>query len=251
MNFFQLIDSTYRIRYKESILLSRQKKKRKAKLKKKRQLKRKRGKNTPFTIANCPKKLKGIQNRYEYKINVHHCNFANATFNDVRYRSGHITESAFKQAIFTNIDFITINFKKAKFFNTIFENVVFFSCNLTDVNFKNAHFKNVHFINCKLKNLKFFNTTKEIHIISKYQKPTISSYLSYKILFMKNISKLEKYNILTTTSGDINYWMLNILLTNFTEKQISIFFSKLILNNKQQFFTINDYQRALQKFYQI
>ena len=229
--------------------MGRQKKKRKAKLNKKRQLRRKCGKSTPFTIANCPKKLKGIQNRYEYKVNVHHCNFANAKFDNVRYRSGHITESSFKQATFNNIDFITVNLKKNNFTNTILKNVIFFSCNLTEANFKNARFNNIYFINCKLKDLKYFNKTDNIHIISKYQQPTISPYLQYKILFMKNIFKLEKHHILTNTNGDINYWMLNILLTTFAERDLSIFFSKLIINNKQQFFTINDYRSSLQKYY--
>ena len=66
--------------------MGRGKKRRKAKLKKKRMIKIRQGKRVPFSISNCPKPLRGTMYKYEYKVNVHHCTFSNARFNNVRYR---------------------------------------------------------------------------------------------------------------------------------------------------------------------
>ena len=207
------------------------------------------GKNVPFSISNCPKILKGIRYQYEYRVNVHNCTFKNASFYDVRYRSGHITKSSFELATLENVDFISINLNRSKFVNSQLSHVIFFSCNLTNADFKNARFNDVYFISCKMKNLKNIKVNDEVHIIKQYDKYRVSSYLEYKILFMHNILKFEKYNIITTSTGKINYWMLRLLLKDFSEDKLSIFFHRLILHHHHQFFTINDYKGSLQSFY--
>ena len=100
--------------------MGRGKKRRKAKLKKKRMIKIRQGKRVPFSISNCPKPLRGTMYKYEYKVNVHHCSFSNARINNVRYRSGHITYSSFKNALFEKVDFICVNMKNSNFIGTKF-----------------------------------------------------------------------------------------------------------------------------------
>lgn len=229
--------------------MGRGKKKKKAELKKKRLKKIKLGKIVPFTLSNCPKKLKGIKNRYEYKINVHHCQFNQADFFNIRYRSGHITQSNFKNANLDCIDFISVNLKKSKFKGTQFKNCVFMNCNLTDADFENAKFENTYFISCKLKNLKNFSVSKGVYILSHYPQEEISSSLIEKIILMSKNEKLEKFHILTTESKCVNFWLLHLLLSKYSENELTKFFHKLLYSNRKQFYTLNDYFLSLQNYY--
>lgn len=231
------------------MLLGRAKRKRKAKLKKKRLQKKKAGKNVPFTLSNCPKTLKGINSRYEYKVNVHNCHFTEANFSNVRYRSGHITRSTFKKANLTNVDFISINFKKSRFRETKFNNCIFFNCNLEGADFKNASFKNTYFISCKLKNLKNFIVSNELHILSQYPYKQICESLLKTIMLMCDNKTLERFHILTTENKSVNYWMLNLLLNKYSEEELIKFFCKLLIGNKEQFYTLYDYYFSLQNYY--
>lgn len=225
------------------------KQKNKYKLQKKREQKKQHGKKVPFTLSNCPKKLNGIAHRYEYKINVHHCIFTNATFHSARYRSGHITNSSFKNAVFSNADFICVNLKKNNFRGTSFNNCVFFGCDLKDVDFRSAIFKNTYFINCKINSLKNFSLSDEIHIVTKYPKLSISIPLIEILHEMSLNPKLEKFHILTINTKRNNHWMLSLLLSKYSENELRIFFRKLLNTNKSQFYTIYDYEIALQKYY--
>lgn len=230
-------------------ILGRAKSKHKLKLQKKRYLKKQHGIKVPFTLSNCPTKLKGISFRYEYKTNVHHCVFADATFNSVRYRSGHITNSSFKNGKFNNTDFIYVNLKKNRFRGTNFNNCVFFGCDLKDVDFKNAVFINTYFINCKLKNLKNFSLSDEVHIVTKYPKLSITMPLIEILHEMSMNSKLEKFHILTINTKRNNHWMVSLLLSKYSENELITFFKKLLNTNESQFYTVCDYETALQKFY--
>ncbi|EGF3724377.1 pentapeptide repeat-containing protein [Listeria monocytogenes] len=229
--------------------MGRAKKKRKMKLRRKRHLKKKQGKRVPFTLSNYPNKLKGIAFRYEYKINVHHCVFTGATFNHVRYRSGHITNSSFRNAKLNNIDFICVNLKNNRFRQTSFNNCVFFGCNMEKVDFRNATFKNTYFINCKLNNLQNFALSDEIHIITKYPELDISTQLEDTLHKMSLNTKLEKFRILTINTKKNNNWMLMLLLSKYSDKELVNFFEKLLITNKSQFYSIHDYEIALQKYY--
>jgi len=229
--------------------LGRAKKKRKLKLYKKRIKKSKQGKNVAFTLSNCPKKLKGISYRYEHKINVHHCTFTDATFNNVKYRGGHITNSSFNKAKLNNMEFTALNMKKNRFRETKFNNCVFFGCNLEGADFKNAIFKNTYFINCKLKDVKNFLVTEEIHIVTHYPELSLSEPLEEILKTMSLNPKFEKYHILTINRRKINQWMLSVLLSTFSESELLKFFGKLLISNKSQFYTIFDYEIALHKYY--
>lgn len=229
--------------------MGRAKRKRKAKLRQKRFKKQMQGKKVPFTLSNSPKKLKGIKNSYQYKVNVHHCVFVDARFDSVRYRSGHITNSTFKNAKITNTDFICVNLKKNRFRNTHFNNCTFYGCNMEDSDFRDATFNNVYFISCNLKNIQNFTVTDKIFVIKKYPDLHMSLKLE-KILYKMSLnSKLEKFNILTINSKKINYWMMELLLSKYSEQELIAFFTKLLKSNKTWFYTIHDYVKALQNYY--
>ena len=167
--------------------MGRAKKKRKAQQKKKRFEKIRQGKNVPFTIANCPKALRVITNKYKYKVNVHHCSFANA-----RYRSGHITQSSFKGTSLTRVDFICVNLKGSKFKGTHFTNRLFFGCDFENADFKSATFNNTYFIRCNLKNSKNLTVSKGLQIITHYPKLELSNTFEKTLHLMSQNSKLEK-----------------------------------------------------------
>lgn len=228
--------------------MGRGKKKRKLKLKKKREMKKKKGKYTPFTISNCPKKLKGIERSYQYKINVHNCCFNDAKFEKVRYRAGHITYSYLRKATFKNVDFIFLNLKKSSFKGSNFIDVVFNGCNLDGVNFSDCSFKNVYFINCKIsKELR--KQLQEKIIIINTNNILISEELKKTILSTGKIKSLEKYRILTISNNKINKMMVGLLTRNYTEVQIIKFLGKIVDSNKMQMFTLHDYIYSMDKYY--
>jgi len=231
--------------------LSIGKRKRKAIQKKKRMEKRKRGRLTPFTLANCPKQLKGICNRYEYKVNVHNCIFARARFLNVRYRSGHITYSTFKAAYLTNVDFICVNLKANKFKSTHFKNCIFFGCNLEDADFTNAVFENTYFISCKLKNRTIFKPSTGIRLIAKYPLISLTETLQETLRQMNKNHNLEKFKILTISENKNNLWLLSLLLEKYTEQELNYFFRKMLISNKHRFITYNDYESALANYYKL
>lgn len=229
--------------------MGRAKKKRKAQQKKKRLEKIRQGKNVPFTIANCPKALKGITNRYEYKVNVHHCSFANARFCNVRYRSGHITLSSFKGTSLTRVDFICVNLKGSKFKGTHFTNCLFFGCDFENADFKNATFNNTYFIRCNLKDVKNLTVSKGLQIITHYPKLELSNTFENTLHLMSQNSKLEKYSILTINKKKNNHWLLDLLLNKYTEEELIYFFKKILATNKTQFYTFHDYILSLLNYY--
>lgn len=222
---------------------------RKAKQKIKRLIKIRQGKIVPFTIANCPKTLRGITNRYEYKVNVHHCSFANAKFCNVRYRAGHITQSSFKGTVLTKVDFICVNLKGNKFKGTQFTNCVFLGCNFENTDFKNATFHNTYFISCNLKKTKNLTVSKGLQIISHYPKLNISSTFEKTLHLMSLNLKLEKYSILTIDKKKNNHWLIDLLLNKYTEEELVYFFNKILATNKNQFYTFHDYILSLSNYY--
>ena len=210
---------------------------------------KKKFKKNSFNLANCPKPLKGTRAKYIYKVNVHHCVFSNSNFENVRYRSGHITQSTFKRAKLNNVDFICVNLRDCKFRNTFIKDCIFFGCNLDGTDFENAKFENVFFIRCKIKNIKRKFDAGQVRILTQYPSVKISSELKKTIMLMAENQKLEKFRILTINNNKINLWMLNILLEHFTQEEINKFFLKLLKDNKTKFFTLNDYLSSLCNYY--
>ena len=229
--------------------MSKAKSKRKALQKIKRSKKKAQGKLAPFSLSNFTKPLKGISHKYEYKVNIHHCVFSNAYFYTVRYRSGHTTHSSFKKANIHNSDFICVNLKHNIFNATTLKDCIFFGCNFEGCNFKNSKIDNVYFIQCKFVDTKNFCPNDSSYFINKYPLINLSSELKATLHQMSAVSKLEKYKILTITSKKYNLWTLSILLHKFTEKEIVVFFKKLLFSNKTQFYTMHDYIFALQNYY--
>lgn len=229
--------------------MGRAKKRRKEKLKRKRFDRKKRGKTVPFTLSNCPKKLKGRKNSNEHKINVHNCRFNGAEFNRVRYRAGHITDSYFRNSDLKNVDFIFVNLKNTSFKGAKFNQVVFNGCNLTNVDFDNSIFVDTYFVNCKIDTELKAKLNKEAIVIN-----TINIELSDKtktgILLATQNPTLEKYHILTINTKKVNKVMLQILFTRFTEYEVAKFIKKASVSNKSQFYTVHDYMESLEKFFQ-
>lgn len=228
--------------------MGRAKRKRKMLLKRKRIAMKRAGKQVPFNLANCHKRLNGIHSRYEYKVNVHHCVFTHTNFGRVRYRSGHITESNFNATIMENMDFICVNLRACKFKNTRIRNCIFFGCNLDDVDFKDAQFSNVLFMRCKIRNVKNLDF-KQVKVIGKYPNLNINPKLESTIMKMGTNETLEKFRILTINNRKMNLWMIDILLSIYTQKELEHFFCKLLLSNREQFYTLYDYHNALYKYY--
>ena len=231
------------------IVLGIEKKRRKAKLHRKRLERKRQGKIVPFTLSNCPKKLRGIKNSYQYKINVHKCCFNDAEFNRVRYRAGHITYSYFRRSNFNNVDFIFVNLKKTNFEGAKFNRVVFNGCNLENVNFDEAIFVDTYFINCKI-DAKLKEKLSKKAIVINVIDIDLSKELENRILLASENKKLEKYHILTINSKKANKAMLQILLTKFTESQVIKFINKATLKQRHQFFTLHDYMESLENYYQ-
>lgn len=234
---------------KEIPILNRANRNRTAQQKKKRLKKIRQGKNIPFTIANFPKAIGGITNSYVYKVNVHHCSFANAKFYSVRYRSGHITQSSFKGASLISVDFICVNLKRSKFKGTHFTNCLFFGCDFENADFKNSTFTNTYFIRCSLKNAKNLNAPNGLQIITHYPKLELSNTFETTLYLMSQNSKLEKYSILTINKNKNNHWLLNLLLNKYTEKELIYFFKKMLSTNNVQFYTFHDYILSLSNYY--
>ena len=207
------------------------------------------GKIVPFSLSNCPKKLRGIKNSYQYKINVHNCCFNDAEFNRVRYRAGHITYSYFRRSNFNNVDFIFVNLKKTNFGGAKFNQVVFNGCNLENVNFDESIFVDTYFINCKIDAKLKEKLSKEAIVINTID-IELSKELEKGILLATENKKLEKYHILTINSKKVNKTMLQILLTKFTENEVVKFINKATVKHRYQFFTLHDYMESLENFFQ-
>ena len=141
------------------------------------------------------------------------------------------------------------NMKYSKFKGTKFKNCLFFGCNLQDADFLGASFENVYFISCNLKNIKNFVINDNVKIIKEYPEILLSKEMEGVLAAMSQNSKLEKYHILTMNQKKNNYWMLEILLQKYHEQELKYFFQKLLVTNKNQFYTIHDYILALSNYY--
>ncbi|HFU4493680.1 TPA: pentapeptide repeat-containing protein [Streptococcus suis] len=228
--------------------MGRRKSKKKKKVENRRLNRIKLGKNVPFTLSNYPKKLYGIQNSYQYLINVHKCCFNGGEFKNVRYRAGHLTHCFMKKAKFENIDFIFVNLKNTSFKGSTFYKVVFNGCNLRGADFSLCSFKDTYFINCNLSEEQKEHLSGNTRIINKleYDVPDSIKMLTFSISQNKS---LEKYRILSIKNTKLNKVMINLLLSKFTEAQIVKFLKKVSITNKKQFRTIHDYIDSIAKYY--
>lgn len=224
------------------------KSKRKKLLQKRRRNRNKLGKNVPFNLSNCPKKLRGHKNLYQYLINIHNCCFNETEFNNVRYRAGHMTNCFMRRARFNNVDFIFVNLKNTSFKGSRFCKVVFNGCNLKDVDFSSCVFENTYFINCNLSDKQ--KSYSGIRIINKLENEA-SDNIKKLILSISKNKLLEKYRVLSIKDSKPNKVMLNLLLLKFTENQIVDFLKQVSITNRKQFRTIHDYIDSLEEYNQL
>lgn len=218
------------------------KKRRKYKIKMKRIIKQKKGIKVPFSLSNCPKKLSGINNRYEYKCNVHHCVFKDTFFEHVRYRAGHITNSNFRNTKFSNVDFIAINLKNNKFEYAEFKKCLFYGCNFSGSCFEGALFEDCIFINCKLVSCKHLTETNIV--IDKENDLELPIILVDTVL---SLDRIERFNILKTKDGKVNKILIKLLLELYPVEKL-IRGLRVISNWKSKFITFYDYKKALQVY---
>ncbi|MCY7437593.1 pentapeptide repeat-containing protein [Bacillus altitudinis] len=222
--------------------MSRGKSKKKLKLKMRRLKKKKRGINVPFSLANSPKKMKGIQYQHTLGTNIHNLIYVGAHFKKVKYSAANITNCNFNRSQLESIDFIGTNLKKTSFKNSIIKHTLFYNANLSRTNFSNAKFHNVYFINCKLKSVKNLETDNpNIQIInSNFEDILIPPNIEESVYKLMSISRLQKHYVLTTKNSKgrkINKAIIQIFLNHFTQNEI-IRTLKVIENNKNSRYLI-------------
>lgn len=61
-------------------------------------------------------------------------------------------------------------------------------------------------------------------------------------------SKYEKNRILTISSKKINVWTLGILLNEFSEMELLLFFKQLQNCKQKKFKTVKDYKNSIENF---
>ncbi|MGK0700949.1 pentapeptide repeat-containing protein [Priestia flexa] len=194
---------------------------RKQKLKLKRQDKRRRGIKVPFTLSNVTKKMNGRSNEHQYKTNIHNLIFNDARFRNIRYSASNITYCKFSRAKLVGIDFIYTNLKKSVFKESHLEDVVFFGVNLKDADFSRATFKNVYFINTNTKVAKNLNITNaEIKIINNYPASILDKNLKNILDNLVLNEKVYKHRVLHVNKEKVNKWFIELLLNEFTQKEL-------------------------------
>ena len=237
--------------------MGRGKRRRKEKQKKKRIKKIAQGRHVPFTLANSTSKLRGRNNKHEYKTNVHNLIFVGATFNNVKYTASSLTFCNFRDAKMIGVDYINTNLKKSKFKNARFENVIFYSANLKNADFLNATFKNVYFINTNTSVAKNLNIHQSyIHQLKGVPSLKLNNDLITAIEQLMKITKVQKHYVLTTKSSkgkELNKWIIYLLLQDFSENELIRAFQRVYLNDKKKsninFFTYYSFLDFLSKYY--
>lgn len=231
--------------------MGRGKKKRKAKLADKRKLKRKKGLNTPLNLFN--NILKPLRSNFYYDGTIHNKSASKSSFYNIRFKKVNITYCSFKQVKFNGIDFIFSNLKHSKFTNCSFEDTVFFATNIKYVKFKNCSFKNVYFFNTdtsKISCIDFLNS--EISVINKYPNLTLSKQLNNALEKLALNERILKNRVIHVTKNKPNYWIVSILLKDFSEGELVKGFNKLSYNSNsnsnRNFFTYKSFKDYLNKY---
>lgn len=231
--------------------MSRSKKKRKAELKRNREKRKLKGKPVYFSIANNPKKLKGRNSFYYYKVNLHNIIFKGASFKNSRFKAGHMTNCNLRNAKFIGCDFVAMNLKESDFRNAQFINCCFFNCKLDGANFQGSQFKNTYFMSTKLSNTKNLEL-KDVKIVKSYPNFNLIPYLKYKISYLYEFKKIREYGVLNIDKNTINFWFLNILLQDFSQKELSIFLSEVCQRRQKRqknYITLYSFTEEMERFF--
>lgn len=224
--------------------------KKKIKLKRKRVQKIKKGINVPFELHKRP--LRSLENRYFYKANMHMCSGKKRSFENVRFRSSNMTKSKFNGASFKGVDFIFTNLKKSIFRNCFFKDVIFFGSNMKKCKFINSKFQNVYFINIdKSKFIGIDNNEVGTFFINNYPNIKINENLKIALDKITLNNRIFKYNVIHVSKNKPNYWIINMLLKDFSQVELAKGFDKLstnLKNNNKMFFTYYSFKDFFSKY---
>lgn len=75
-----------------------------------------------------------------------------------------------------------------------------------------------------------------------------NDYLLYMLYYSRKIKRISDYKVLHTNNKTLNNWNIDILLTEYSSKELSILLHKIICgkySNKRHFYTLNCYREAL------
>ena len=201
-----------------------------------------------YTLKN--KKLNSRSNLLYYKPNFHNIITKNQVFKNMRIIGGHITNTNFRNAKFIGCDFVNVNLRDSIFRNTQIDNCVFITCNLTNTDFNATYTNKTHFITCNItKSINFPMDNPSVKILN--QQPSekhTNDYLLYMLYYSRKIKRISDYKVLHTNNKTLNTWNIDILLTEYSSKELSILLHKIICgkySNKRHFYTLNCYREAL------
>lgn len=215
--------------------------------KERRKRREKMGKPVFFTLTNCPRKLKGISDRYNYKANMHNLVFKDATFRNVKYQASIITKCNFNGTRLIGIDFFNSNIKGSSFKNAVLKDVVFFNCNLNNVDFKGAQLERVAFISTNIKVAKNLTINDQCKIYTTYPKIHMDEATKHTLLSLSENEGIYRYKALHVNKNKLNLWCLQILLDSYgieTYQALCVLKEK---QSKQRFFTVYSYKQFIEK----
>lgn len=228
--------------------MGRGKKKRKRKQAQNREEKAKRGKHVPFNLANSPRKMNGIKNRYNYKSNMHNLIYKGGCFENVKYQASIITECNFKNSNLIGVDFYNSNLKRTIFNGALLKNVIFFNCNLQKTDFKDAKFENVVFISTNIEVANNFNQSGNATVISQYPKMNISSKLAITLSELANDESIYNSRVLHVNKNKWNYWNIKLLLDEYGKDLERALNALTRRKNNRGFNTLYSYRRFIDSY---
>lgn len=206
------------------------------------------GKHVPFNLANSPRKLNGISNKYNYKSNMHNLIYKDGFFENVKYQASIITECNFKNTKLTGVDFYNSNLKRTSFKDASLKNVIFFNCNLMGTDFKNVRFENVAFISTNIKVAKNFDQTGDVAIIAHYPKLEISEKLKKTLIELSNDGKIYNSRVLHVSKNKWNHWNIKLLLDEYGKDLERALYALTRRNNKWGFNTLYSYRNFIDSY---
>lgn len=228
--------------------MGRGKKKRKRKQAQNRVEKAKRGKHVPFNLANSPRKMDGIKNRYNYKSNMHNLIYKGGYFENVKYQASIITECNFKNCKLIGVDFYNSNLKRTSFKGALLKNVIFFNCNLKKTDFKDVKFENVAFISTNIEVADNFNQSGNMMIISQYSKMNISEKLAIILSELADDETIYNSRVLHVNKSKWNHWNIKLLLDEYEIDLEKALIALTRRKNKREFITLDSYRRFIDSY---
>lgn len=206
-----------------------------------------------FILANSPKKLYNIIDRYNCKANMHNLIIKGRRIENVNFRGSIITDCNLKKAELTGVDFIGTNLKGTNFSQATLKNVIFCGTKLAGCNFNDAKFFNVTFVNVNIKKaLNLIENNPQIQILSSYPSLNLKEDTIRSLSLLAVENEIYKYHTLHIKKNKYNMLSVYLLLQKFTEEKLAKGLNKLAQRkNKRRFYTVYSIQRFLESYYQI